>query len=133
MVGTSISAKSKNKDAAWKFIEYYFTEGQKMYAEQSFNIPGNRQIANTVFLNSENISEKDKETNRFFYDLALNHGFVIEFNKYLSQASVEDVLKAQLSAYFAKSRKGEFNNADWEKCLDTIQSQLQARLDRETR
>ena len=104
-----------------------------MYAEQSFNIPGNRQIANTVFLNSENISEKDKETNRFFYDLALNHGFVIEFNKYLSQASVEDVLKAQLSAYFAKSRKGEFNTADWEKCLDTIQSQLQARLDRETR
>ena len=133
MVGTSISAKSKNKDAAWKFIEYYFTEGQKMYAEQCFNIPGNRKIANSTFLNSDNISEKDKEINRFFYDLALNHGFVIEFNKYLSQKSVEQVLNAQLSAYFAKSKNKPFNNADWEKCLDTIKDQLQAKLDRATR
>lgn len=133
MVGTSISAKSENKDAAWKFIEYYFTEGQKMYAEEGFNIPGNKQIAANEFLNGSSLTEKEKETNRFFYDLALEHGFVIEFNKYLSQASVEEVIGAQLSAYFANSKKGKFDNAEWEKTLDNIRTQLQAKLDRATR
>ncbi len=133
MVGTSISAKSQNKDAAWKFIEFYFTEGQKMYAEEGFNIPGNKQIAANEFLNSDKLTAKEKETNQFFYDLALQHGFVIEFNKYLSQASVEDVLGAQLSQYFATSKKGKFNNATWEATLDAIRTQLQAKLDRATR
>lgn len=133
MVGTSISAKSQNKDAAWKFIEFYFTEGQKMYAEEGFNIPGNKQIAANEFLNSDKLTAKEKETNQFFYDLALDHGFVIEFNKYLSQASVEEVIGAQLSAYFSSSKKGKFNNAEWEKTLDNIRTQLQAKLNRATR
>lgn len=133
MVGLSISKKSANPDAAWKFIEYYFTEGQKMLAELGFNIPGNKQIASNEFLNGENLTDKQKEVNKLFYDLALEHGFVIEFNKYLSQSSVEEVLASNLTSYFAKSVKGKFNMADWEACLDNITEGLQAKLDRVTR
>ncbi len=133
MVGMSISAKSVNPDAAWKFIEFYFTEGQKMLAKKGFNIPGNKVVAANEFLNDSSLSDKDKEINEFFYNLALNHGFVVEFNKYLSQSSVEEVLSSELSAYFAKSAKGSFSMTDWENCLDKIQSSLQARLNRVTR
>ena len=131
MVGMSISAKSENKDAAWDFIEFYFTEGQKMLAKKGYNIPGNRQVAANEFLNDPSLSAKEKEVNEFFYDLALNHGFVINFNRYISQYSVEQTLSAKFSSYFAKS--GAFDKTAWEKCLDDIRDDLQAKLDRATR
>lgn len=131
MVGMSIASKSQYKDEAWDFMEYYFTEGQKMLAKKGYNIPGNRKVAENEFLNDPSLSAKEKEINRFFYDLALNHGFIIEFNRYISQYSVEQVLKAELSAYF--TRKGTFNQEEWENCLDRIRSSLQAKLDRATR
>lgn len=131
MVGMSIASKSTNKDAAWDFIEFYFTEGQKMLAKKGYNIPGNRQVAANEFLNDAELSAKEKEVNKFFYDLALNHGFVINFNRYISQYSVEQTLSAKLSAYFAKS--GAFDKTAWEACLDEIRTDLQAKLDRATR
>lgn len=131
MVGMSIVSKSQCKDEAWDFMEYYFTEGQKMLAKKGYNIPGNRQVAANEFLNDASLTAKEKEINKFFYDLALNHGFVIDFNRYISQYSVEEVLTAELSAYFAKG--GTFNKATWEQCLDNITDKLQAKLDRATR
>ena len=133
MVGMSIASKSKYKDEAWNFMEYYFTEGQKILAKKGYNIPGNRQVAANEFLNDASLSAKEKEVNQFFYDLALNHGFVITFNRYISQYSVEQTLSAELSAYFANSGGKNFSQSDWEKCLDSIRTKLQAKLDRAIR
>ena len=134
MVGLSISAKSKQKDAAWKFIEYYFTEGLEDMARIGYNIPGNKKVAATTFLNDPSLSARDKEINQFFYDLALNHSFVIEYNRYLSQAVVEtNVLAPNLSAYFADSKGKPFNLELWENTLDKIQADLQRQLDRAMR
>ena len=134
MVGLSISAKSKQKDAAWKFIEYYFTEGQDDLARIGYNIPGNKKVASTTFLNDPSLSERDKEINQFFYDLALNHSFVIEYNRYLSQAVVESfVFAPYLSEYFANSKGKKFDVKAWEDTLDKIQTELQRQLDRAMR
>lgn len=131
MVGMSISSKSQYKDESWDFIEFYFTEGQKMLAKKGYNVPGNRQVAANEFLNDPSLSAKEKEINKFFYDLALDHGFVINFNRYISQYSVEQVLTANLSKYFTNT--GKFDQTKWEECLDTITAELQAKLDRATR
>ncbi len=134
MVGLAISAKSQQKDAAWKFIEYYFTEGLEDLARIGYNIPGNKKVAATTFLNDPSLSSRDKEINQFFYDLALNHSFVIEYNRYLSQAVVEtNVFAPNLSAYFAESKGKEFNLALWEETLDNIREDLQRQLDRAIR
>ena len=134
MVGLAISAKSKQKDAAWKFIEYYFTEGLEDLARVGYNIPGNKKVAATTFLNDPSLSARDKEINQFFYDLALNHSFVIEYNRYLSQAVVEtNVFAPNFSAYFANSKGKEFNLKAWEDTLDSIRSDLQRQLDRAIR
>ncbi len=130
MVGMAISAKSNNKDAAFKFIEYYFTKGQESLAKQGFNIPGNKKVAETTFLNSDEISEKDRATNEFFYNLANKHGFVIKYNKYMNQSVVEKVLSAQLSQYFANSKGKDFDMKLWESTLDKITQELQKQLDR---
>ena len=134
MVGLAISAKSKQKDAAWKFIEYYFTEGLEDLARIGYNIPGNKKVAATTFLNDPSLSAKDKEINQFFYDLALNHSFVIEYNRYLSQAVVEtNVFAPNFSKYFADSKGKEFNLQLWEQTLDNIRDDLQRQLDRARR
>ena len=134
MVGLSISAKSKQKDAAWKFIEYYFTEGLEDLARIGYNIPGNKKVAATTFLNDPTLSARDKEINQFFYDLALNHSFVIEYNRYLSQAVVEtNVFAPNLSAYFANSKGKKFDLKAWEDTLDSIRDDLQRQLDRAMR
>ena len=134
MVGLAISAKSKQKDAAWKFIEYYFTEGLEDLARVGYNIPGNKKVAATTFLNDPSLSARDKEINQFFYDLALNHSFVIEYNRYLSQAVVEtNVFSPFLSEYFANSKGKPFNEENWEATLDKIRTELQRQLDRAIR
>ncbi|MEG2159177.1 MAG: extracellular solute-binding protein, partial [Clostridia bacterium] len=42
MVGMAISAKSAQKEAAFKFMEYYFTKGMEGTAKIGYNIPGNK-------------------------------------------------------------------------------------------
>ena len=128
MVGMAITKKSANPDGAFKFLEYYFTKGQDIIAKQGFNIPGNKQVAETTFVNDESISQKTREVNKFFYDLALNHGFVIKYNQYMPQSVVENVLSAELSSYFAKSEGKAFNEANWVETLNTITKELNKNL-----
>lgn len=134
MVGLAISAKSQQKDAAFKFIEYYFTKGMEDMARIGYNIPGNKAVASTTFLSDPSLSENDKLINNFFFDLAENHSFVIEYNRYLSQAVVEkNVLTPHLSNYFAESKGKPFSLSLWEETLDNIQEDLQEQLDKALR
>ena len=134
MVGLAISAKSQQKDAAFKFIEYYFTKGMEDMARIGYNIPGNRLVASTTFLNDPTLTENDKLINNFFFDLAENHSFVIEFNRYLSQSVVEkNVLTPHLSNYFAESKGKAFDIVLWENTLDKIREDLQEQLDKAVR
>lgn len=128
MVGMAITKKCENPDAAFKFLEYYFTKGQEIIAKQGFNIPGNKTVAETTFINDTTIPEKTREINRFYYDLALNHGFVIKYNQYMPQSVVEDVLSAELSEYFAKSEGKAYSETLWVNTLNTITSELRRNL-----
>lgn len=131
-VGLSISADSVYKDAAWKFIEFYFTEGQKMLLLNGSNIPGNKLVAQDEFLNSTSLTANQKAANKFFYDLAMQHGFVIDFNKYLSQPSIEKQLGVCLSEYFKDSKGKAFNRTNWDNTLNKLRAALQNELDRAT-
>lgn len=127
MVGLSISAKSNYKDAAFKFIEYYFTEGQKKVAAQGFNIPGNKTIAETEFV-AETVPAKERALNQFYLDLARDHSFVIRFNNYLSQGAVEDVMSKHLSGYFADSKGKAYDESKWKGVLTAMKNELQQKL-----
>lgn len=128
MVGMAITAKSANPDGAFKFLEYYFTKGQDIIAKQGFNIPGNKVVAETTFINDESIDANTREINKFFYDLAVNHGFVIHYNDYMPQSVVEDVLSAELSEYFAKSEGKAYSESLWVETLNTITKELNRNL-----
>ncbi|MEG2015224.1 MAG: hypothetical protein RR086_05775, partial [Clostridia bacterium] len=131
MVGMAISAKSAQKEAAFKFMEYYFTKGMEGTAKIGYNIPGNKAVANTTFINDSSISETDKKINSFFYQLALNNSFVIKYNRYMSQSVVEkNVFAPVMSKYFANSKGKAFNLATWESALDEIRTELQAQLNK---
>ena len=63
-----ITAKSKKKDAAWKFIEFLAgEEGQVKFAEAGFTIPNTMELANSeVFLQSE----QNPKNSQIFVDAA---------------------------------------------------------------
>lgn len=133
MVGMSISAKSEFKDEAWQFIEFYYTEGSKSLAQMGYNIPGNKVMAENYFCGAAEdavIDAKVKTANELFYDYATNNTFVIKFNRYMTQATVEKQLSKNFSAYLADSKDKAFNNDNWEKTLDAIRADLQRELDK---
>ena len=63
-----ITAKSRNKEAAWKFIEFIAGEtGQKAFAEAGFTIPNTMKLANSeTFLQSD----KYPKNSQIFVDAA---------------------------------------------------------------
>ncbi len=99
MIANCISSRSKNKDVAFRFLEYYMTEGMKELAGIGFNIPGNKTVASSdVFLNPAN--EKVKARNNYFYDwVQAGKVHPIEYNSRISFNKLETHLNTQLSKY----------------------------------
>lgn len=100
MVANCISATSKYKDVAFRFLEYYMTVGMEKFAEVGFNIPGNKTIAGTdVFLNPQN--EKVKAMNNYFYNF-VDAGYVHPtiYNPNISFKKLETHFVTQLDKYY---------------------------------
>ena len=91
MIGLSVYKNSPVKDKAVDFLNYYMTKGSQYMAKKSFNIPGNKLIANSdEFLNNEDSNLN--YINNFFLNLATNYTHEIEYNKYISQATFENII-----------------------------------------
>lgn len=98
MIANAVSANTQYPDAAWRFVEYYETEGMKEVSKEGFNIPGNKTIATTLFKNEGN--EKTKKVNNFFLNAAENYTHPVEYNPYISQTRFETILGKEISLVF---------------------------------
>lgn len=100
MISNCINVDSKHKEEAFKFLEFYMTKGMESMAELGFNIPGNKTIAEDIFLNVEN--ENVRNVNKIFINVAKNFAHPIEYNKYVSTTTIERKLGEKVSLYFEK-------------------------------
>jgi|GEM_PF-1045511 len=118
MIANCINRDTKYPDAAYKFLEYYQTEGMKKLASIGFNIPGNKTVANDIFLSVED--ESILEVNTIYLDAANNYAHPIEYNKYVSTTTIERKISEKVSLYFEK-REGI---TSLETLLDAIEESL---------
>lgn len=98
LVSHAISANCINADAAWKFIEFYMTEGQKILAQNSFNIPGNKTVANNEFLNTG--SDAVNARNKYFIDAATSYTQPIPVNLYVPQSRFDSIMSKEFTMIF---------------------------------
>lgn len=90
-VGFSISSRSKVKEEAFKFIEWYLEYYGKKNAETCNNFPAIKKYTTEIILNPE-VNKVPVKLNaaQKFYE-SLDKAVVIDRNPYCSQASVETV------------------------------------------
>lgn len=108
MVSHAISASSRHKDIAWRFIEYYQTEGLKKLSKIAFNIPGNKTIAGSdAFLVQEN--EKVQKMVNYFYDF-VSKGYCVptEYNSLVDYSVINTCFSTVQSKYFSQSNPYTF-------------------------
>ena len=90
-VGFAISSRSKSKDAAFKFVEWYLDYFGEKDAKECNNFPAVEKYAEEYMLNPEfNTNPVRLEATKSFYT-SLSKAVVIDRNPYCSQASLEAI------------------------------------------
>lgn len=109
MVSHAIYSKSKYKDYAWEFIEYYQTVGLEKISKIAFNIPGNKTIAGSDnFLNNEN--EKVKKTANYFYNFVKDgYCYPTMYNSKIDFTSLANCYTSAFTKYFASDSTINFD------------------------
>ena len=102
MIAHAISANTLYKDEAYKFVEYYMTEGMKKIADAGFNIPGNKTIAKDIFKNTTN--QKQKAINDYFLKIAEDYTMPVDYNPYITQARFTSILSREITLVFEKKQ-----------------------------
>ena len=74
------------------------SEGQKTMAEKSFNIPGNKLVAESDDF-TQNEDANIAYINEFFMNIATNYTHQIEYNQYVSQEAFENIIGIYLIPY----------------------------------
>lgn len=97
LVGMAASSGTQYPDRAWDFIEFMMTRGQEILAENNYNIPGNKTIANQMF---EDASDpKMKEINDVFkYMMNNNYIKTVPLNPYMSNTQFNGTMKNKIEA-----------------------------------
>lgn len=90
-VGFAVSSRSKVKDAAFKFIEWYLGYFGEKQAYECNNFPAIQKYTTEIMLNPEkNTNASRLKSAQKFYD-SLSKAVIIDRNIYCSQASFETV------------------------------------------
>ena len=100
MVAHGISRTSKYKDIAWRWLEFYQTEGLKRFAAISFNIPGNKTVAGSdAFLKNDN--PKIEYMTNYFYNY-VNSGYVYatQYNPNVSFSRIRTCFSTHMAKYY---------------------------------
>lgn len=118
MVGLAVYRSSPVVDKAVDFLNYYMTVGQEFMAEKSFNIPGNKLVANSdAFM--ENEDANIAYINEFFMNIATNYTHEIVYNKYVSQEAFENIIGIYLIPYIENP-----SSSNLDKVLENIHNDL---------
>lgn len=99
MIANCINADSPSKDEAFKFIEYYQTEGMKLLVNEGYNIPGNKTYALNQFANTTD--PEMKAVNDIFLKAA-EYSHPIQYNSYVSTTTIENRIKNTMGLYFER-------------------------------
>ena len=100
MVAHGISKNSRYKDVAWRWLEFYQTEGLKRFATIAFNIPGNKTVAGSdAFLANSN--EKVSYMTNYFYNY-VNNGYVYptQYNPNVSFSRIKTCFTTHMAKYY---------------------------------
>ena len=89
MIAHAISATSAHPEVAYAFLDYYMTAGMKEYVKTGYNIPGNKTIAETDFVNVKD--EYQKELNEYFLTY-VKKATPITYNFYIDKGRVDGIL-----------------------------------------
>lgn len=108
MVALAVNGNTKMKDEAVSFLNYYMDKGQKFFATKGFNLPGNKLVAESdLYLYPED--SMLAKINQYFYDFALNHTHPLDYNKHISQITVENIFDKHLSTYYNNYNPNNLN------------------------
>lgn len=120
-VGFAVSSRSKVKDAAFKFIEWYLEYYGERDAKDCNNFPAVEHFAEEYMLDPEvNTDPVKYEATLFFYE-SLSHAVVIDRNPYCSQASLESIEFTYTGEYL----EGAMSFADF---CDTLDYEINRRV-----
>ena len=100
MVAHAISRNSKHKDIAWRWLEFYQTEGLKRFATIAFNIPGNKTVAGSdAFL--KNTNPKVEYMTNYFYNY-VDKGYVqcTKYNPNVSFSRIRTCFSTHMAKYY---------------------------------
>lgn len=98
-VGFAISSRSKVKEAAFKFVEWYLNYYGKINAEECNNFPAIEKYAEEIMLNPEiNTNAIRLKSTKIFHE-SLKKAVIIDRNPYCSQASLETVSHTYTGEY----------------------------------
>lgn len=92
-VGFAMSSRSKVKDAAFKFIEWYLEYIGKKDAEKCNNFPAIEKYAEEIMLNPDVNTNTVRLKHATTFRESLDNAVIIDRNPYCSQASVEKIEK----------------------------------------
>lgn len=123
MIAHAISRNSKYKDIAWKWLEFYQTEGLNRFAQIAFNIPGNKTIAGSdAFLKNEN--EQIQEMTNYFYNYVNDgHVYATEYNPKVSFQRIKTCFTTHMGKYYDKT-----NAISFEELLSEINKSVKASI-----
>ncbi len=100
MVSHAISANSKYKDIAWRWLEYYQTEGLKRFAGIAFNIPGNKTIAGSDYFLKNDDPKISEITNYFYNYVSSGAVHATEYNPNVAFSRIQTCFTIHMSKYF---------------------------------
>lgn len=121
MIAHAISRNSKYKDVAWKWLEYYQTEGLNRFAKIAFNIPGNKTIAGSdAFLDNDN-PQIEKMTNYFYNYVNAGHVYATQYNPKVSFSRIKTCFGTHMAKYYDKT-----NALTFEELLSEINKSVKA-------
>lgn len=122
-VGFAVSSRSKVKDAAFKFIEWYLGYFGEKQAYECNNFPAIQKYTTEIMLNPEkNTNASRLKSAQKFYD-SLSKAVIIDRNLYCSQASVEAIEFKFAGSYL----QGEISIADF---CGNLDYEINKRVDR---
>lgn len=121
MVSHAISSTSKYKDIAYKWLEFYQTEGLKRFAKIAYNIPGNKTIAGSDYFLKNEDPNVEKMTNYFYNYVASGAVHVTEYNPNISFSRVQTCFQTHFGKFYDNTNALSFNEL-----IDEIDKSIQA-------
>ena len=109
----------KKKEGAYKFLEFYMTEGAKIMASSGFNIPATQSAAEKYYLSEEYVTDPNiLKYNKIFMALGRDYTTLQYYNPRISGATIDTIFGTYLGNWV------EGKIATMDELLNTIKEEI---------